>query len=552
VPICADRRAGAGIAGLTVLLWWIPAPAWAHEVGNAVTFSWSTVAVRAVVLVATAGVAGTVVLADRARVPPSALLGLAGIGVCGDLLSTEVGAAVPVVMAQVVLTGLTALLCRRILGVLLLTVLAVEAAAGHAGVPWVLSLLHTGAATIWIGAVAGLAFAARGSRAATARRLALPGVGSAFVVTVTGVAQAVLDRVGWDSLAFDRVVQVKAVLLLIALAAGARAVRVRVGQQALILPRVELGLLCAAALLGASLPLLPAPPPSGRVVITAVGTVTPGRPGRNLVHVASGVQVNGRPSREMAGADGGFAWVDLPPGRSTVKLGGVAVAVDTGRRPGLVPDGPECASAQVAAALRQRSLLACPEDALSPRDRTALAEAVAGLANRGVRAIDVVGDETPRSLKAQEVVRSAARSRSMTYAPGGASVLTGGWSTTTALLQRLGRRPGPPDGLLLAPWLLSGQLLAGAPAVAGVLALPFDPGSTDARAYRVALPVTEAPTASGYAAWGGRTAPARLWAYGVVQVLPTSLAHGHRRRGWLPGGTLTAVSRALAREVTPT
>jgi hypothetical protein len=168
---------------------------------------------------------------------------------------------------------------------------------------------------------------------------------------------------------------------------------------------------------------------------------------------------------------------------------------------------------------------------------------VTWLKGRGVRRVSIATDTSPRSQQAAEALRTALKFNGIAEAAGGALIVTGGWSSTDHVLTAFAKHTGPPDGLYVAPWDLTGPLLtAGSPA-APLLALPFDPNSQQARDYLGALPPGETPTASGLGAFGGRSGSVRIWATTPAFIFPRDLGHDHApTRGWFRGGALVAIA----------
>jgi len=411
-------------------------------------------------------------------------------------------------VAAAVLAG-AAVSSRRVWTMPLLSVPVLLAVSGTSGWFRVSVAVHVAAGAVWLGCVLRVVAARRSARAAVTARVAPLAVTSAVAVTLSGVAQALADRVRLDGIAFDRLVLVKAGLLVLATALGARAL----GR---LTPRLlELTALVAAGVIGAALIAVPSAPPAGRPILTAYGTLTPQRPGANYLR-----------------ADGTWTRLELPPGRSTVTLpGGGRMLVDTGNRRGLQPDGPECATAL----LVQPSLAQCPDAALAPEDASALVALEAWLHRRGVRALGVQADASLRSRRAAGLLgESAARPQAL--------VLTGTWESASAALEELGRT-APPAGVYLAPWLMTGPILSRFATTAPLVVLPFDPKGFDALRYAAALPVGEVPTAAGYRAWGGVESEPEVWATTPASILPADLGHDHGGdSGWFPGGAMVEVA----------
>ena len=382
------------------------------------------------------------------------------------------------------------------------------------------TVVHRSAVSMWLGAVLAALLGRRD------RAVAAVGVGAAAATAGSGLVLARLDRVGLDTVPFDLVVLAKVGLLALAVWFGLRRAR-----------RLELGVLAAAAVAGSLLPGVASPPPGATSLVSAAGafrvTVTPHRPGANWVHVDSEqpVQVDGAWSQRLPGTPGQWARVTLAPGRTSVEVAGKDVLVDARSRDVVQPDGPECASALLAADLAGRSLSACPAARLDPADASALRGLATWLQRRG-QAPRVVGDASPRSQAAAAVLPAGGT---------GAVLLTGTWESAYRALERRGTRP-PAGGVYLAPWLATATVLGRFSTAAPLTVLPFDPASPGVRAYLRALPPGEQPTPAGYAAFGGRGGPPRVFATSPVGILPTSLDTPHEKVGWFPAGALTPVS----------
>ena len=402
---------------------------------------------------------------------------------------------------------------RRLWTLPLLTAPVLLAVAGTSGWFRVSVAVHVAAGAVWLGCVFRVVAVRRSARAAVTARVAPLAVTSAVAVAVSGVAQALADRVRLDGIAFDRLVLLKGVLLVLATVLGATT-PVSTAPWCWGKRLGELMVLVTAAAVGAVLVAFPSAPPAGRPVLTAYGTLTPQRPGANYLRT-----------------DGAWSELQLPPGRSTVSLpGGGRLLVDTGHRRGLQPDGPECATALLVSDVLTR----CPDAALEPEDARALTALLGWLHSRGVRAVGVQSDASPRSRQAAALLgQSAARPQAL--------VLTGTWETASAVLQRLGRRV-PEAGVYLAPWLLTGPILNRFATAAPLVVLPFDPKGPDALRYAAALPAGEVPTAAGYRAWGGALADPQVWATTPASIFPSQLGHDHGADdGWFPGGALVPV-----------
>ncbi|MCU1622926.1 MAG: hypothetical protein JWL79_1771 [Frankiales bacterium] len=434
---------------------------------------------------------------------PAHVVATASVGTVALRVLLLVGAAV--------LAG-TAVSSRRLWTLPLLSAPVLLAVSGTSGWFRVSVVVHVAAASLWLGCVLRVVAVRQRDRARVVARVAPLAVTSAVAVAGSGVAQALADRVRIDGITFDRLVLVKAGLLVLATALGARAAT-RVAPRSL-----ELVALVAAAGLGAALIAVPSAPPAGQPVLTAYGTLVPQRPGTNYLH-----------------ADGQWQRIQLPPGRSTLRLSQGTLLVDTGSRRGLQPDGPECATAL----LVKPALTRCPDQALDPQDAAALTVLTGWLHRRGIGAVAVQADGTARSEAAARLLGgSAARPEAL--------VVTGGWASAAATLKRLGRT-APAGGVYLAPWLLVGPLLTAYATTAPLVVLPFDPTSRDALRYAASLPAGETPTAAGYRAWGGATGVPQVWATSPASIFPSDLGHDHwSASGWFPGGVLVAVASGRA------
>jgi hypothetical protein len=313
--------------------------------------------------------------------------------------------------------------------------------------------------------------------------------------------------------------------------------------------------------------------------------ISPHRPGRNLVHVpqsAGHVEVTGPGAAPVhagprAGADGSWAEVELPPGRSSILLssgtGTASVDVDAGDEAGPVAaqgvDGPECASAALGGLItgRREVLSSCPSEVVSPEDEEALRRLVWFLGARKAGAITLAADSSPRGVRAAEVVREAAGPAGLRVdpeqRPGNALVVVSGWaaaheSLTTAGVQQA-ERPIYSHGLYLAPWLLTTPLATSVTTVS--VPLRFDPREQQPVSYAVAVGNGfggENPTPAGFRAWlGDRPAPAggvRIYAVAQVTAMPMGSAEAHApgmpmteelAGQWVPLATVVPVSAPL-------
>lgn len=360
-----------------------------------------------------------------------------------------------------------------------------------------------------------------------------------------------------------------------------------------VLARAELGVALAAVVTGAVLTSLPPPGPAPvagaplvrSLIIDEARTglvVAPQRPGRNLVHLMTDrfteVIVGGQTYRAepRAGAQGMWADVSLPAGRSLLKLRQgkevIAQVVNTGSGPEQAllsgPDGAECSQAALGAVLGGSTapLGACPADSLSRADAEALRALVVSLDARGVRKLRLLTDASARGRAAELVVRSITRPRAINVRelapdsrrPGGedAVLAIAGWEVARAGLYGLTRGPAPLYGTYLAPWLVQATIVAtagGSP----LAPLGFDPQGPAALRYLTALrrvaPRQSASTAglNAYLAARGQSLPRRdILLYAATsgfEVMPMGgmSMGGALSLGWIAGGSLTPVSVRL-------
>ncbi|NBH02815.1 hypothetical protein GTY80_06020, partial [Amycolatopsis sp. SID8362] len=307
------------------------------------------------------------------------------------------------------------------------------------------------------------------------------------------------------------------------------------------------------------------------------------RPGRNVVHFPASagndlsVGAAGLVTKAVArpGAEGTWADVELPPGRSDLEIhrGDATsfVEVDAGTAAGPAitdADAPECASAALGGLVAGRAdvLSACPSDALTPEDGGALVKLVEFLAGRKPSALTLVEDDSPRGVAAAKLVRDTAARTGLAVRPDAgpdtALVVVSGWSagytamTRAAELQRL--EPTHQYGLYLAPWLLNGPIVN---AVASAsLPLRFDPREATAVGYAVAVGNRfggESPTLGGFRNWLGAAGSAgdvQIFAAAQVNAMPmyptephvTGMVMDRDYAGqWVPDGTIVPITSVL-------
>lgn len=560
-----------------------------------VTGGTGEVVVRVLLLTASALVAGIGVLAPVSG-PAGAARRVVVWTAAGVVVLVAVPAinqadmSVPVLAGHIVLVLLVPALLAKppamsLTGTALGVLVAVEATATHEGAALWLGLAHMAAAVAWLGAVAVVATGEH--KVKLGKQLAPLAVASGVVVAGTGVLQANLAGAGFDVRLFDTafglVIVVKSVLLLAVGTLAVVAVRKRVPRGAF---RFATAGLVAALGAGAVLAAVPVPvplPATGVPLLRDValgGAVTPvlispHRPGRNLVHVdGEGVLVGTDPARltevtSRPGTTGGWATVDLPPGTSTlfVRKGEETqeVRLDTGteKAPASATgvDGPECASFALGALLagQEKPLTACPADALDGRDEESVRGLLSFLTGRGLGSVAVLSDSSPRAKQAEKLVQATGVPVvGVETGQADALVVLSGWAPAASELAKIGARQQKeaifPHGVYLAPWLLNPPVITSVASV--ILPLRFNPHEQLPATYAQQVGARfagEAATAAGYRGWlTGQTDSARkvgdtvpaLYTASLVSILPKEFQH-HDGAGWLPNGTVVAVSGPL-------
>lgn len=462
----------------------------------------------------------------------------------------------------------------------LLVLVVLETSLGGTGVEFAIDTVFVAAAAVWFG------FALSGPVTTSAIRPGPLALTLGGLLVLAGVVRFGVSGLGFDrrlyttlfGLAVVAVVVLPVVVSVLAGVVKGRAYRLGV-------VGVALGFVAWSAL-GA----IPAPPPLPVPGVPLLADeagfpvlVSPQRPGRNVVHFPASagddlsVGAGGLVTKAVArpGAEGTWADVDLPPGRSDLEIHrGAAtsvVEVDAGTAPGPVvteADAPECASAALGGLVAGRSdvLTACPSDALTPEDSGALVKLVEFLAGRKPSAITLVEDDSPRGVAAAKLVRDTAARTGLAVRPDAgpdtALVVVSGWAagytamTRAAELQRL--EPTHQYGLYLAPWLLNGPIVN---AVASAsLPLRFDPREATAVGYAVAAGDRfggESPTLGGFRTWLGADRSAgdvQIFAAAQVNAMPmyptephaTGMVMDRDYAGqWVPDGTIVPITSVL-------
>lgn len=525
----------------------------------------------------------------------------AGVGAVAALLSIpllDINVPVAVVHAVLLLAlpvALRAPTPAAYLGFALTALVVVESALGHSPAEFLVTTLVTATAVTWLG-LAGFALTLPAERRPEGGlRLRPLAIVLAVVLLAAAAAQLLLTGIA------DRRLlgALGAVLLLItasAIAAGVVVVLLRRGDPWRTY-RIGAVAVAAAFVAWTVLPGIPAPgelplPGVPRLAHAAVGDqdvpvlVTPHRPGKNLVHLPESagdeftVDAGGGPVRAVArpGTSGTWAEVDLPAGRGELEVHGPGattgdVEIDTGSGPGLPAatsgDGPECASTALAALVagQRVPLDGCPADSLSEQDAAALRTLVGYVQRNGAPGITVLGDDSPRSRAAADVVRDAARQARIPVgdrpAPDNALVLVGSWTDAARRLDTVAATqhtaPTYAYGVHLAPWLLHSPVTTGI--ASSAVPLRFDPREYRSLEYGMALSTSfggEPPSVAGFHTWlaaRGQRAhdPVVIYASAQVDAMQMDMPgmrggmHGSEPAGqWVPHGTVVAVSGPLA------
>lgn len=539
---------------------------------------------RLALLLSTAFLAGGGLLWPPGQRPRLALYVLGGVSVLLAVASAfAVDVNVVAVAIHVVLAVAVPVLPRatRWTSFALLVLVVLETSLGGAGVEFALDSVFVAGAAVWFG------FALSGPVPTTAIRPGPLAITLGGLLVLAGAVRFGLSGLGFDrrlhstlfGLAVLAVVVLPLVVSVLAAVVKGRAYRLGV-------VGIALGFLAWSAL-GA----IPAPPPLPVPGVPLLADdagfpvlVSPQRPGHNLVHfpksagndLSAGVR-GGVVTQAVArpGAEGTWADVELPPGRSDLEIRRGAtttvVEVDAGEAPGppiTDADAPECASAALGSLVAGRAevLASCPSDVLSPDDAGALVKLVEFLGERKPAGITLVEDDSPRGAAAAKLVReTAARTRLAVRPDAGpdtALVVVSGWAagytamTRAAESQRL--QPTHQYGLYLAPWLLTGPIVN---AVASAsLPLRFDPREATAVGYAVAVGDRfggENPTAGGFRNWLGADRPAadvQIFAAAQVNAMPmyptephaTGMVMDRDYAGqWVPDGTIVPITSVL-------
>ncbi|MFI9384317.1 hypothetical protein [Kutzneria sp. NPDC052558] len=450
------------------------------------------------------------------------------------------------------------------LGFGLLVVLISEISLSHMGIEFLADTGYTVGVVAWLGLTL-LAPADTGRLRARPVALTL-----ATVLALAGVLQIAVSGVGFDRRLYDTGFGL-ALLVVALLPIAATALTLTLPARRLY--PVGALLVVVAYVAWAALGAIPRPAdlPTPGVPLLGEATgvpvlVAPQRPGRNLVHLPEQATVNGVKAVTRPGVNGAWAEVDLPPGRSSLRISRdgkeSTLAVDTGSGPEARAIDPECANAALGGLLggSRVALASCPSDVLSTEDSDSVRKLADYLKGRKIPSITVVGDGSPRAKAAEEVVRQAGIPVSDTEQPNSALVVVAGWSDAAAELNKVAveqtQKPTYIYGVYLAPWLLTAPLLKSV--VSSAIPLHFDPRDPQTLAYTVALSNAfpgETGTIGGLDQWlaaqGQHTEPAvRLYASAQVDAMPMDSTMDGMEMAypgqWVPNGTIVPISGPLS------
>ena len=530
--------------------------------------------VRLVLLLATAVVAGAGLytpIPRRFKVFTAVLGGLSAVLAVVSAFAFGVNLVAAIIHALLVLAVPVLIRYRppvaRWVALALLLLVVVETSLGRSGLEFAADTVYVGSATVWFG----LAAVPEQNRPERWKQLTLS---LGLLLVLAGVAQLLLSGVAFDRRLYETLfgISLIAAVLVPVLAISVRPVGVYATAVAFLAWTTFAALPHPADLPVPGVPLLTATE-QGAVL------VSPQRPGRNLVHfpdsAGAGITVSGVPATARAGAEGTWAEVDLPAGRSDLVIrkgdGQTTVEVDTGQAAGpaaaIGADGPECASAALGGLIagRKNVLTSCPADALSEQDADSLRKLVSFLGTRQAGTITLVADSTPRGTAAAQVVRDAAAKNGLGVtdrpAAQAALVVVSGWSDAyTALTNAAHAQAQAPTytyGLYVAPWLLYGPIVN--TVSSSTIPLRFDPRQSTAVGYTVALGNGfggESPTLDGFREWlGSQQQPGKVQLYASAQVNAMPMAPGEPEvpgwmvgdgpGHWIRGGTVVPVSFPL-------
>ncbi|MFD9895726.1 hypothetical protein ACFWY9_40815 [Amycolatopsis sp. NPDC059027] len=563
---------------------------------------------RLVLLLSTAFLAGTGVLRPLVDKLPRRLLIavglLGGVSAVAAVVSAFVvdlnvyALAVHLVLAAVIPVLIRWPSAGRWASIALIVLVVLETSLGRSGVDFAVDTVYVVGAALWFGVTVLSAGVPADRWRGTAFRLGPLALTIGGLLAVAGAVQLVQSGLGFDRRLYETLfgVALLAIVLLPIVVAVLAGVLLGGNDSSRVYRfgavGVAVGFLAWSAL--AAIPQPPAlPVPGVPLIADAVAggaripvLLSPQRPGRNLVHfpasagddLSAGVP-GGLITKAAArpGAEGSWAEVELPPGRSELVVSkGTAetrVDVDAGDAAGpsiADADAPECASAALGGVIagRRDVLASCPADVLSSEDSGSLVKLVEFLAGRKPSAITLVGDESPRGVAAAKLVRDTAARTGLAVRedPGAdtALVVVSGWAggytamSRAAESQRL--KPTHQYGLYLAPWLLNGPIVNSV--ASSSLPLRFDPRDQLAVGYAVAVGNSfggESPTLGGFRSWLGdqwRSAngDVQIFAAAQVNAMPMYPNEPHAigmvmnrdyAGQWVPDGTIVPISAVL-------
>lgn len=306
--------------------------------------------------------------------------------------------------------------------------------------------------------------------------------------------------------------------------------------------------------------------------------IAPHRPGVNLVHVSrKGVLIGLDPARLRSteprkGAGQGWATVRLRQDTESLWLSRGGQTVEIPISPGDTahadagyagPNGPECLSLMHGALLADSAPpKRCPGTWLDAADAAALRTTIRFISDRGHDVITLVGDGSPRSAAAENVVRTASARHAIRVCTGRTrrdrcsagpdpTVIVAGWETASATVNDLATGELSSYGTYLAPWLLTPELLT--PPAGQVIPLRYPAMGRSASRYLAATRVDGLalpPSAGGYLAWRENRddqANAAIRMYASASVSQPFEHHAHYS-SWLPGGSVVPISGPLEQQ----
>ncbi|GAA3537824.1 hypothetical protein GCM10022222_21810 [Amycolatopsis ultiminotia] len=563
---------------------------------------------RLVLLLATAFLAGTGILRPLVAALPRRLWFTVGaLGLVSAVLAGVSAATVEVNPVALIIHILLALAVPVLLrwpsagrwAALALVVLVVlETSIDGSGIDFAIDTVYVAAAALWFGVTLLSAWVPLDQWRSTPLRVGPLSVTLGGLLTIAGLVQLAVSGVGFDRRLYESLFGISLIVVVLLPAAVSVIALIFLSRNASSrVYRYGAAGVAAGFVAWSALAAVPQPPPLPvpGVPLLADSTVggasvpvlvSPQRPGHNLVHfpasagtdlstgVADGIV---SPAVARAGAEGSWAEVDLPPGRSTLVVhkgdATTTVDVDAGTAPGpTVPDAdaPECAEAALGGLVAEKHdvLTSCPSDALSPEDSGSLVKLVEYLNTRKPSAITLVEDRSPRGVQAAKLVRDTAARYGLPVRSDAAAdtalVVVSGWSdgylamSRAAESQRL--KPTHQFGLYLAPWLLNGPIVNAVASAA--MPLRFDPRDQLAVTYAVTVGSSfggESPSLGGFRSWLGPQWPevngeVQLFAAAQVNAMPMYPNEPHApgmqaardyAGQWIPDGTIVPISGVL-------